>query len=54
MFKKLLRDRTGSPATEFALVAAIISVAALGAFMALGDNSSKQMNSVQSAYSDVN
>jgi pilus assembly protein Flp/PilA len=54
MFKKLLQDRTGATAIEFALVATIISVAALGAFMALGEQSSNQMSGVQSAYADVN
>ena len=54
MFKKLLQDRTGATAIEFALVATIISVAALGAFMALGEHSSNQMSGVQSASADVN
>lgn len=54
MLKQLLKDETGTPATEFALVASIISVAALGAFMALGEQSSTQMSGVESAYAAVN
>ncbi|GAA4050208.1 Flp family type IVb pilin [Parerythrobacter jejuensis] len=54
MFKKILQDETGSPATEFALVASIISIAALGAFMALGNASTAQMDGVEQAYADVN
>ena len=54
MLKQLLKDETGSPATEFALVASIISVAALGAFMALGQQSTNQMTKVETAYAAVN
>lgn len=54
MLKRLLEDETGSPATEFALVASIISIAALGAFMSLGKQSTSQMESVHTAYADVN
>ncbi|ABC62120.1 Flp family type IVb pilin [Erythrobacter litoralis] len=54
MFRPLFRDQSGSPATEFALVASIISIAALGAFMALGEQSSNQMTKVETAYAEVN
>lgn len=54
MLRKLLRDLTGSPAIEFALVAAVISIAAIGAFMTLGDQSSGQLEDVHVAYADVN
>ena len=54
MFTKLLRDEIGSPATEFALVASVISIAALGAFMALGEQSTNQMTKVETAYAEVN
>ena len=54
MFRKLLQDRTGATAVEYALVASIISVAALGAFLALGQQSSKQMSGVRDAYAEVN
>ena len=54
MLRKLLRDTTGSPAVEFAIVASVISLAALGAFQALGQQSSNQLGNVQTAYAGVN
>lgn len=54
MLKKFLKDTKGSPAVEFAIVAAVISVAALGAFQALGQQSSNQMSDVETAYTEAN
>ena len=54
MLKRLYKDATGSPAVEFAIVAAVISIAALGAFKTLGEQSSNQMTQVEAAYADVN
>ncbi|WP_284124472.1 Flp family type IVb pilin [Parerythrobacter aestuarii] len=54
MLRKLIGDVAGSPAVEFAIVAAVISIAALGAFKTLGDTSSNQMSSVETAYAKVN
>jgi Flp pilus assembly pilin Flp len=54
MLKKLLKDIKGSPAVEFAIVASVVSLAALGAFQALGQQSSNQMGNVESAYENAN
>jgi Flp pilus assembly pilin Flp len=54
MLKNLLRDIHGSPAVEFAIVASVISLAALGAFQALGQQSSNQMGNVENAYEEAN
>ena len=44
--RKLLRDRRGAGAIEYALVASLISVAAVAAFHGLGDK-------LQSSYSNT-
>lgn len=54
MFKRLLRDEAGSPATEFVLVASLVSLAALGAFAALGQQSSNQLGGIEKKYAAVN
>ena len=54
MLRQLWKDEAGSPAVEFVLVASVISLAALGAFMALGQQSKAQLGNVQSAYVAVN
>lgn len=54
MLKQLWNDEAGSPAVEYALVASVISLAALGAFMALGQQSKAQLGNVHSAYAAVN
>lgn len=54
MLKKLLKDIAGSTAIEYAIIASVISVAATGAFLLLGEQSSTQMNTVQERYAEVN
>ncbi len=54
MLKTLWKDEAGSPAIEFVMVASVISLAALGAFMALGQQSKAQLGNVESAYAAVN
>lgn len=54
MLKRLFLDITGSPAVEFAIVASVISLAALGAYQALGQQSSNQLGNVESAYAEAN
>ena len=54
MLKRLLKDQAGSPATEFAIVATVISLAALGAFQALGAQSNNQLSNVETRYAEVN
>ncbi|MXO61883.1 Flp family type IVb pilin [Qipengyuania oceanensis] len=56
MLKKLdalLKDKTGATAVEYAIVASVISVAALGAFLAVGQQSKDNMESVATQYQDV-
>lgn len=44
--RRLITDQRGATAVEYALVAALIAVAAAGAFIALG-------NEVQTSYGDI-
>ncbi|MHA6334597.1 Flp family type IVb pilin [Qipengyuania sp. CAU 1752] len=54
MLRRLLNDQAGTSAVEFAIVASVISLAALGAFKMLGEESNNQMSGVESAYAEVN
>lgn len=38
IFRKLFKDEAGATAIEYGLIAALISVAAIGAFSLVGDN----------------
>ncbi|MBD3728629.1 MAG: Flp family type IVb pilin [Sphingomonadales bacterium] len=54
MLRKILKDTVGGTAIEYALVASVISVAAIGAFMLLGDQSDRNMSDVKDKYAAVN
>ena len=45
-FMKLIRDSRGVTAIEYALIASLISVAAIGAFAALGGEIEKNYNEI--------
>lgn len=49
----LLKDRTGATAVEYAIVASVISVAALGGYLAVGSQSKENMDSVATKYQDA-
>ena len=49
----LLKDTTGATAVEYAIVASVISIAAFGAFVAVGEQSKENMGSVASSYSEI-
>lgn len=49
--KKLAGDNLGATAVEYAIIASVISVAALGAYMAVGEQSNENMKTVASKYS---
>ena len=54
MFAKMigfLRDEDGATAIEYGLIAALVSVAAIGALTAMGNSLSTMFNSVSSALS---
>ena len=44
--RKILRDRTGATAIEYALVAALIAIAAIVGFRSLGNNIDNTFNTV--------
>ena len=44
IFRKLLKDESGATAIEYGLIAALISVAAITAFTAVGTNLTATMN----------
>ena len=45
---KLMRDQAGATAIEYGLIAALISVAAIGAFTAVGGSLTGTFNNVSS------
>ena len=46
MFRNLLKDESGATAIEYGLIAALISVAAIVAFTAVGTKMSSMMTTV--------
>ena len=46
--KQLIRDEHGATAIEYGLIAALISVAAIGAFTAVGGSLTSTFNNVSS------
>ena len=46
MFRKLLKDEAGATAIEYGLIAALISVASIVAFTAVGTKMSAMMTTV--------
>jgi pilus assembly protein Flp/PilA len=46
--KQLIRDERGATAIEYGLIAALISVAAIGAFTAVGGSLTSTFNNVSS------
>ena len=56
MFKVIrtfAKDETGATAIEYGLIAALVSVAAIGALTAMGSSLSTMFNSVSSALSNA-
>ena len=54
MLRKLIKDTTGASAIEYAVIASLVSVAAIGAFLALGQSSTQQFDKIESAYEEAN
>ena len=50
---QLLHDTAGATAVEYAIIASVISVAALGGYMAVGEQSRENMNAVASSYAQA-
>ena len=48
-----VRDEDGATAIEYGLIAALVSVAAIGALTAMGDSLSTMFNTVSSALSNA-
>ncbi len=46
MLRKLSGDRRGATAIEYALVAALIAIAAMGGYMAVGSSVQNEFNAV--------
>lgn len=51
LIRTILRDRRGATAIEYALVATLISIAAIAAFVNLGDQADSNLNNVGAAIS---
>lgn len=52
MLRRILKDTAGTSAVEYAFIAALISIAAIGAFFSLGEASDANMTKVETAYRD--
>ena len=48
MLKKFLQDESGATAIEYGLIAALVSVAAIGALTAMGESLQTMFNKVSS------
>jgi len=53
MLRRIWKDTAGATAIEYAIIAAVVSVAAIGAFVALGDSSKANFEKVDAAYADA-
>lgn len=53
MLRRIWKDTNGATAIEYAVIASVISVAAIGAFLALGQQSSNNFAKVDAAYEDA-
>ena len=54
MLRNLFRNTTGATAIEYGLIASLISVAAIGAFLALGGSLKTTFGDINTAYEQVN
>ena len=52
-FKRIAADTAGASAIEYAIIASVISVAALSAYMAVGEESNKQMENISTSYAEA-
>ncbi len=52
--RRILTDNSGASAIEYSIIAALISVAAIGAFLVLGERSTAQFEKVETAYEKSN
>lgn len=50
MCYRLLKDTSGATAVEYSVIAAVISVAAIGAMLGLGQKSNAKLEAVEAAY----
>ncbi|MFN2100479.1 Flp family type IVb pilin [Altererythrobacter sp. MF3-039] len=48
-----MRNTAGATAVEYAIIASVVSVAALGAFISVGEQSEENMNSVADKYAEA-
>lgn len=53
LVKKIATCRAGATAVEYAIIASVISVAALGAYMSVGEQSKAQMENISSKYAEA-
>lgn len=50
---RLTHDTSGASAIEYAIIASVISVAAYGAFLAVGEQSKENMEMAASSYAEA-
>ncbi|MCT2558145.1 Flp family type IVb pilin [Tsuneonella sp. YG55] len=50
MIRCILEDTSGTSAIEYSVIAALVSVASIAAFMMLGQATEKQFQTVETAY----
>jgi len=51
--RTFIKDTAGATAVEYAIIASVVSVAALGAYLAVGEESRAQMERVSSSYAEA-
>ena len=54
MLKRIWNDKTGATAIEYAIIASMVSIVAIGAFVLLGGSVRGYFQTVDSAYKSTN
>jgi pilus assembly protein Flp/PilA len=53
MIRRIINDTTGASAIEYSVIAALVSVAGIAAFLLLGQQTNRQFETVETAYAQA-
>ncbi len=53
MLRRLIGDTAGATAIEYAVIASLISIAAIGVFQVLGERTLEKFSTVETAFRDA-
>ena len=53
MLRRLINDTTGASAIEYSVIAALVSVAGIAAFLLLGQETNRKFAAVDAAYAQA-